>query len=103
MPTDRTAIYKVQVIDRVFDLLETIAKADEGRSLTELSRVHGLPFSTVHRLVTIMSSRGYVEQDPITRKYSLGLKILELRGQLLHRLRLIEQARPIMREVVQLT
>src|SRR4051794_16936985 len=99
----RDSIYTVQVVNRVFDILETISCEEGGMRLTELAAKLDLPFSTAHRLVSLMAERGYLEQDPESRWYSMGMKVMELRGRLVRRIRLTEQSIPVMRELVQAT
>ncbi len=100
---DPDGLYNVQVINRVLDILETLADKREGFRLTDLANEVKLPFSTTFRLVTLMARRDYVEHDPESRRYFLGLKLLQLRGQVLSRLELVDQATPVMRELMQET
>ncbi len=44
---------------------------------------------------------GYVEQDPRTRRYQLGLRILELRGATVGAMRMAAEARPLLRDLMQ--
>jgi DNA-binding IclR family transcriptional regulator len=46
--------------------------------IAEFSRALGLPKPTVHGLVRTLMNQGFLQQDPQTRKYRLGLKIYEL-------------------------
>jgi IclR family acetate operon transcriptional repressor len=61
----------VQALARALDLLEHMAKASEGSSLSHLSEVSGLPGPTTHRLLRTLVQRGYVRQLP-SRRYALG-------------------------------
>jgi IclR family transcriptional regulator, KDG regulon repressor len=63
------------------DTLEILAQADDGFSLSELSERVGHPISTTHRILSTLAERGYVEQDPQTRRYYLGFKILTLQAR----------------------
>jgi DNA-binding IclR family transcriptional regulator len=93
----------VQVINRMLDILETLADEKEGLRLTELAAKVDLPSSTVHRLLNLMVRRGYVEQDEDTHRHSLGLKIVELYGKLQGRLQLPQRAAPLMQKLAQCT
>jgi DNA-binding IclR family transcriptional regulator len=101
--TSQQSGYSVQVVDRIFDILECLNDSETGMTLTELSAALTLAPSTMHRLVNVMIQRGYVELSPESRRYSVGLKILEIRGQSLRRLRLTELARPYLRKLVEIT
>jgi DNA-binding IclR family transcriptional regulator len=66
----------ITLVDRVADILEILA--DEELGISEMSRRLGLGKSTVHRLVTKLVSRGYIQQNPANQKYLLGPTILRL-------------------------
>lgn len=72
----------VQSVERALDVLEALGRADEAagvpHGLSELVADTGLPLATVHRLLGTLAGRGYVRQDPLTRKYVLGPAVLRL-------------------------
>lgn len=67
-----------QVIDRVIDILETFARIGPELGVSEISRALGLKKATAHRLLASLRRRGIVAQDPVSRRYRLGLKLWEL-------------------------
>ncbi len=71
-------ITTVQSVDRALVLLETLARHREKISLGDLSRHAGLHPSTARRLLTALQAHGFVQQDPTTRLYGLGLGIFRL-------------------------
>lgn len=73
----------VQALDRAFDLLEHLASAAEGMSLSHLSQVSGLPQPTIHRLLRTLVRRGYARQLA-SRRYALGPNCLHLGEQASH-------------------
>ena len=52
----------VQSIDRALSIIEALAGEKEGLGVTEISTRVGLHKSTVHRLLSALGERGYVEQ-----------------------------------------
>jgi DNA-binding IclR family transcriptional regulator len=52
----------VRVVDRVFDILETLAASSSPLGLSEIARSTGMSKSTVHRLMTTMCARHYAEK-----------------------------------------
>lgn len=68
----------IQSIDRAFDVLEALALADDDLSVSELSEQLDLPIATVHRLLASLAARGYVTQEPTTRRYGPGPRLLKL-------------------------
>lgn len=65
---------RVPSVDRALDLLELLATSDHGLTLSDVSRVFGIPKSSTHYLLHDLARRGYVERDPGGRTYSLGLQ-----------------------------
>ena len=55
----------VRVIDRAFDILETLASSSSPMGLSEICRATGMSKSTVYRLISTMHNRHYVEKIPI--------------------------------------
>lgn len=66
---------------------------------TELARSLGFPLSGTHRLLATLKLRGFVTQDPASRKFTLGLKILELGTRLVDKLDIRKVALPVMLEM----
>ncbi len=67
----------VQVVDRVFDLLEHMADAGGSITLSELAARSNLPMPTIHRLIRSLVSRGYARQEP-SRRYAVGPRMIRL-------------------------
>jgi DNA-binding IclR family transcriptional regulator len=87
----------VQSIDRAFDILECLSNERSGRRLIELSEELGLHKSTVHRILSVMLERGYVEKD--NRQYKLGIRFIHLSSQLLNSIELKTEAEPYLRRL----
>ena len=68
----------VQSVERALNIMEAMAREGAPVTVTELAEKVGLKISTVHRLLSTLAHRGYVEQDPEDNKYRLGLKLLEV-------------------------
>ena len=65
----------VQVLDRGLDLIERLATAENGMTISELVAETGLPKSTIHRILATFADRHYVEKNEETSVYSLGYKL----------------------------
>jgi IclR family transcriptional regulator, acetate operon repressor len=76
LPTTRSS-GGVQSIERVFELLETMADAGGVIGLSQLASQSGLPLPTIHRLVRTLVDLGYVRQEP-SREYALGPRLVRL-------------------------
>jgi DNA-binding IclR family transcriptional regulator len=68
----------IQSVTRALSLLELLAKETSTISLSELSHKANLKMATVHRLLTTLMNRGFVEQDNLTLRYRLGIKLFEI-------------------------
>lgn len=65
-------------IERAFDILECFIFDGIELSLMEISNKINLSPSTVHRLICTLQKRGYLERNPVNKKYYLGALIVKL-------------------------
>ena len=96
---DITPNYPIKVLNKTFLVLDTILKNNAPMSMTEISERLDLYPSTVHRILDTLKYGGYVEQDPLTQKYQLGMKLLELGMAKLNQIDLVKEARPYLKEL----
>lgn len=92
----------VQVIARMFNLLEILATREELVSLKEISEKSGLHPSTAHRILNDLATGGFVER-PVAGNYRLGMRLLELGNLVKARLNVRDAALTPMRELHKLT
>ncbi|HSB03700.1 MAG TPA: IclR family transcriptional regulator [Thermodesulfobacteriota bacterium] len=93
----------VQTIERVSFILDILAQNPQGIRIRDLSARVKLPKGTTHRLVSSLTYFGYVRQDPKTRNYLLGFRLVELGQLLLGQLDLRKEAEPFLRELAERT
>lgn len=95
----------VQAVERTLDILETLASASEDISVSRLRGEVGLPLGTLHRQLGTLIRRGYAAQDPETRLYGPGPKLLEVAARATGngRFELRRIARPRLRELTAAT
>lgn len=67
-----------QQIDRTLDVLELHAGNPEGFPLSETASLLHIPKGAAHRLLSQLVDRGYLEQDPISQRYRLTLRLVAL-------------------------
>jgi DNA-binding IclR family transcriptional regulator len=84
----------VGTLARGLDVLELFASAAPELSQKEISQALRLPMPTVHRLVAVLTERGWLDRDPRSRRLRLGLEMARLVPALLGGMRLPELARP---------
>lgn len=83
----------MQSIDRAVAILDILGRHEHGLSVSEITSTLGLPLGTTHRFLTSLMDNALVVQDPSTKAYRLGWRILSLASQLVHSSRLIQVAR----------
>ena len=89
----RPADYTISVLGKALDLLDVLADA-RSVSLPEISQRAGINKVTAFRILANFEERGYVEREPGSGQYRLGLRLLELSTRLRERLDLRTVARP---------
>lgn len=88
----------VQVIERLFLLLEVLAKNGQAMSLKEISEAAKLHPSTTHRILNDLTIGRFVER-PEAGTYRLGMRLLELGTLVKDRLNVRDLALGPMREL----
>lgn len=88
----------VQVIERMFALMNALASREEAISLKEISEKTGLHPSTTHRLLNDLATGRFVDR-PQPGSYRLGMRLLELGNLVKSRLNVRDAALVPMREL----
>lgn len=88
----------VQVIERMFNLIEVLASREEPVSLKEISEKTGLHPSTAHRILNDLTIGRFVDR-PEAGSYRLGMRLLELGNLVKARLSVRDAALTPMREL----
>jgi DNA-binding IclR family transcriptional regulator len=94
MPTTPT----VQVIERMFALIDVLASREEAISLKEISEKTGLHPSTTHRILNDLATGRFVDR-PQPGSYRLGMRLLELGNLVKSRLNVRDAALLPMRDL----
>ena len=88
----------VQVIERMFALIDVLASREDAISLKDISEKTGLHPSTAHRILNDLAIGRYVER-PQAGSYRLGMRLLELGNLVKGRLNVRDAALVPMREL----
>jgi len=96
---DGDRIVGAQVVDRVVDILETFATVGPELGVSDVSRALGLKKATAHRLLASLLRRGLVAQDPVTRRYRLGMKLWELGSLATSQLDWVDRVKPFLQHL----
>lgn len=95
---DALSAYPIRSVDRVCDILDTLANAPDAVTLAEVSDAAGLPKSSAFRYLSALEARHYVERGNNSATYRLGpafrpqdtrriTQLADLARPALHRLR----------------
>jgi IclR family transcriptional regulator, pca regulon regulatory protein len=88
-----------QSLARGLAILSTFHSDRPLIGVSELSRGLDLSRSTVHRYVATLAKLGYLQQDPDSKRYRLGPKVLDLGFSALNSMDLLEVSAPHLRQL----
>lgn len=89
----------LQVVDRLFDILELFLLQKEKYTLVELAELSGCNITTTARIVNKLVERGYLNKIQSRKGYRLGKKILEYRKEPFNRVELRTTVYPFLIEL----
>ena len=93
---------KVKSLDKAIDILDVLAAARSGLTLSELSEKCGYPKSTTHALASTMRDRGLLRQLP-DGSYALGMRLFEYGAAVSRGFDISALARPYLESLSALT
>src|SRR5207248_2119483 len=88
-----------QSLERGLAVLSAFRSGRPQLGVSELGRELGLSRSTTHRYVATLAALGYLQQDPATKKYRLGPRVLDLGFSAINSMELREVAAPHLRQL----
>lgn len=94
---DNVSAYPIRSVDRVCDILDSLANSAVGVTLTEVADATSLPKSSVFRYLTALEARHYVERDHDAITYRLGPAFRPQHTRGIDRL--AEHARPLLAQL----
>lgn len=90
---------KIQLVEKITDLLELLADSDSGIGVRELARLSGIPRNTVSRLLASLQEEGWAFHDPLTDKYRIGLRLLSFANRWRLNLEIVHQSMPVLEKL----
>lgn len=90
---------KVKSLSKALRVLECFSTATPELGITEISERLGLYKSNVHNIVDTFAKNGYLERNPDTEKYRLGMKMLTFSHIVTSSLGFKEAAMPHMQQL----
>ncbi|HKK29730.1 MAG TPA: IclR family transcriptional regulator C-terminal domain-containing protein [Alphaproteobacteria bacterium] len=92
---------QVQSLVRALRLLQEVADAGDGITLTEVANRVGLPVSSAHRLLSTLQQEGFVRFDAERTLWFVGVKAFAVGNAFLRARDLVQVARPYMRGLME--
>jgi len=89
---------------RTAEVLKTFSRSHQSTlGVTEIAQELGISKAVVHRILNSLRVQGFIDIDPITRRYSLGPAALAVGLTFLRNVDVRELARPILSELSERT
>ncbi len=92
--------YRINVLDRAFQILDLLSDSQQGCHLADMSRSLKVPKSTVHRILMVLERHRYVRREPSDGRFRLGSKPLELECSVVADMDVTQACRPFLRRLV---
>ncbi len=96
-----TSTGQVQSLTRGLSILEALARAEGGLTLTDVSQRVTLPASTTHRLLATLEKTGYVYQAGDLGLWYVGLQAFTVGSSFLANRDFVAQSHPYMRRLME--
>jgi DNA-binding IclR family transcriptional regulator len=90
--------YPIESVDNALKLLLLLGEQPQIR-LSEATRYLGVASSTAHRLLAMLTYRGFVRQDPVSKAYLPGPSLTGVAYAIFSRIDIQRSATPIMRSL----
>jgi DNA-binding IclR family transcriptional regulator len=91
-PQKKATSYRVQSLERALDILECFSFQKREHSLSDIVHLTGLNKTTVKRIAANLVFRGYLQLNPVSKYYRLGMRLFEFGGIVFSSLSLRESA-----------
>lgn len=93
--------YSINAVSHTLEFLDALCDEDnsEGIRLSRLGARLGLTKSNVYRLLMTFEDWGFVEREPVSGRFRLGLSAYEMGQKVLLHMGLRQKVRPVMEEL----
>jgi IclR family acetate operon transcriptional repressor len=95
--------YSLLTLEKGLLTLELISNTPGDIGLSKLSALLDQPISVVFRVLRTLVNLGYLSQDPVTKRYSLGLRLWQLGEQAAARLDVRDSVQPALNKLMRAT
>ncbi|MDT8378850.1 MAG: IclR family transcriptional regulator [Desulfotignum sp.] len=96
-----TKRYQAPIVKKAFDILSAISRSRKGLRISDISSRLDISKSTVHGITAALEEQGAITRDPSSKRYAIGLTLMELGKAAYERVDIIQTARPIMENLME--
>src|SRR5215203_2719820 len=93
----------IKILDKALRILQMFSRDQPEWGVAALAREADMPKTTVYRILRMFQQHGFLVQDPVSRRFRLGLGILALGRQAYEGIELRRVAQPIMEQIAALS
>ncbi len=102
-PTERTGKSRLSSVANAIRLVKAFSEDEYEIGISNLARRLGLGKSTVHRLASTLIAADFLEKNPQTGTYRLGLALFELGTLVRRKMDVANEARPQLKALMEKT
>ncbi len=95
--------YPVNTIIKASNLIGALGESNQELGIKVLSERVGLSASTTHRLLNTLTSIGYVQRNPATHQYKLGIGLFQIGARVLSQYGMNPDVRTVLEELAETT
>ncbi len=96
-------MYQAPTVKKAFQVLDIVARRDKRLTLSDISRELGISKSTMHGIAKALEDIGAIVRDKKSKRYTLGITLLELAHTVYARIDLKDIARPVLEDLMRST
>jgi IclR family KDG regulon transcriptional repressor len=96
-------VYQAPTVKKAFQILDLVARRDKRLTLSDISRELGISKSTMHGITGALEDLGAIVRDKRTKRYTLGITLLELAHMVNAGIDLKDIARPVLEDLMRST
>jgi DNA-binding IclR family transcriptional regulator len=97
--TPRAETEAVKSAQRGLQILDLLTVSEKPLTFTEIGEALTFPRSSLHNLLRTLVQSGWAELDPVSRRYTLGIRAWQAGNAYLRAVNLADRARPFMEQV----
>ena len=96
-----TKKYQAPIVKKAFIILNAISKSSQGLRISEIANSLDISKSTVHGITAALEDQGAIIRDSVSKRYTIGITLMELGKAVYERIDFKNLARPIMEELME--